>query len=90
MVQPPERNCSSRSDERIFDSVRHAICDNTKPILTETPANPTLKLGDIAAISSIANERSILHAADNTFLTPCWRRSANARSQRSKPAVSAQ
>ena len=36
------------------DAVRKAIRANTKLIFTETPANPTLKLTDIAAISKIA------------------------------------
>ena len=36
------------------DAVRKALRPNTKLIFTETPANPTLKLTDIAAISKIA------------------------------------
>ncbi|NIM01244.1 MAG: aminotransferase class I/II-fold pyridoxal phosphate-dependent enzyme [Acidobacteria bacterium] len=54
--------------------VREALRDNTRLILTETPANPTLKLTDIAAISEIAQERGIPHAVDNTFLTPYYQR----------------
>ena len=56
------------------NSVRKALRDNTKLIFTETPANPTLKLGDIAAISQIAKERKIPHAVDNTFLTAYFQR----------------
>jgi cystathionine beta-lyase/cystathionine gamma-synthase len=56
------------------EAVRAAVRDNTKLIFTETPANPTLKLSDIAAISKIAKERGILHAVDNTFLTPYFQR----------------
>jgi cystathionine beta-lyase/cystathionine gamma-synthase len=56
------------------DAVRAAIRDNTKLILTETPANPTLKLTDIAAISEIAKAKGIPHAVDNTFLTPYYQR----------------
>jgi cystathionine beta-lyase/cystathionine gamma-synthase len=56
------------------DEVRAALRDNTRLILTETPANPTLKLTDIAAISEIARQRSIPHAVDNTFLTPYYQR----------------
>jgi cystathionine gamma-lyase len=56
------------------DAVREAVRDNTRLIFTETPANPTLKLTDIAAISKIARERSIPHAVDNTFLTPYYQR----------------
>jgi len=55
-------------------AVRAAVRDNTKLILTETPANPTLKLTDIRAISDIARERGIVHAVDNTFLTPYYQR----------------
>ncbi len=54
--------------------VRKALRPNTRLILTETPANPTLKLTDIAAISEIARERGIPHAVDNTFLTPYFQR----------------
>ena len=56
------------------DEVRASVRDSTRLILTETPANPTLKLTDIAAISEIAKARSIPHAVDNTFLTPYYQR----------------
>ena len=56
------------------DTVRAALRDNTRLLFTETPANPTLKLTDIAAISGIARERGIPHAVDNTFLTPAYQR----------------
>jgi cystathionine beta-lyase/cystathionine gamma-synthase len=55
-------------------AVESALRDNTRLILTETPANPTLKLTDIAAVSSIARSRGIPHAVDNTFLTPYYQR----------------
>jgi len=55
-------------------NVKAAIRDNTKLILTETPANPTLKLTDLAAVSAIAKEHGIPHAVDNTFLTPYYQR----------------
>ena len=55
-------------------AVREALRDNTRLILTETPANPTLKLTDIAAVSEIARERAVVHAVDNTFLTPYYQR----------------
>ncbi len=56
------------------EEVRAAVRDNTRLIFTETPANPTLKLTDIAAISAIAKEKGIPHAVDNTFLTPYFQR----------------
>jgi cystathionine gamma-lyase len=55
-------------------SVQNSLRDNTRLILTETPANPTLKLTDIAAISEISRSRGIPHAVDNTFLTPYFQR----------------
>jgi cystathionine beta-lyase/cystathionine gamma-synthase len=55
-------------------NVRKAIRRNTKLILTETPANPTLKLTDLRAVSDVAREHRILHAVDNTFLTPYYQR----------------
>lgn len=56
------------------EAVRKAVRPNTKLIFTETPANPTLKLSDIAAISAVAREHDIVHAVDNTFLTPYFQR----------------
>ncbi len=55
-------------------AVAASLRNDTQLILTETPANPTLKLTDIAAISDIARERGIPHAVDNTFLTPYYQR----------------
>ncbi|MCY3768214.1 MAG: PLP-dependent aspartate aminotransferase family protein [Gammaproteobacteria bacterium] len=56
------------------ENVKEAIQDNTRLIFTETPANPTLKLTDIAAVSEIAQAREIPHVVDNTFLTPYYQR----------------
>jgi cystathionine gamma-lyase len=62
------------ADTSDSDAVAAAIRDNTRLILTETPANPTLKLTDVAAVSKLAREREIVHAVDNTFLTPYYQR----------------
>jgi cystathionine beta-lyase/cystathionine gamma-synthase len=56
------------------EAVRSALRPETRLILTETPANPTLKITDIAAVSGIAREAGVLHAVDNTFLTPYYQR----------------
>ncbi len=55
-------------------TVAGAVRSNTKLIFTETPANPTLKLTDLAAVSDIARKHGIPHAVDNTFLTPYYQR----------------
>lgn len=55
-------------------NVADAIRDTTSLIFTETPANPTLKLTDIAGVSEIATAHGIPHCVDNTFLTPFYQR----------------
>ena len=62
------------ADTASASSVRDAMRKNTRLILTETPANPTLKLTDIAAVSEIAKRAGVPHAVDNTFLTPYYQR----------------
>ena len=55
-------------------AVEASLRGETRLILTETPANPTLKLTDIAAVSAIARARGVLHVVDNTLLTPWYQR----------------
>jgi len=61
-------------------AVAAAIGPRTKLVFIETPANPTLKLSDIAAIAEVVTaaraERGlpIVLAVDNTFLTPVLQR----------------
>ena len=62
------------SDGSHPDKVAAAVRDNTTLFLTETPANPTMKCSDIAAISEIAKGAGAVHAVDNTFLTPYYQR----------------
>jgi len=53
------------------ENVRKAMRPNTKVVYLETPANPTLKLTDIDAISKIAHENEECKVmVDNTFATP--------------------
>ena len=61
-------------DAADIDAVRSAIRSNTAMVFTETPANPTLKVTDLAAVSSICGEAGVLHVSDNTFLTPYFQR----------------
>lgn len=53
-------------------AVEAAIRPETRLLLTETPANPTLALSDIAALSEIARANDLVHVVDNTFLTPYY------------------
>lgn len=57
-----------------LDAVGAAIRPSTKLIFTETPANPTLKVTDLLAISDICRSAGVLHVTDNTFLTPYYQR----------------
>src|SRR5215510_7847851 len=46
------------------EAVRVALRPNTKMIYIETPANPTMGVTDIAAVSKLATERNITLAVD--------------------------
>ncbi len=61
-------------DLRDLNQLESAIKPNTKVIWLETPTNPTLKLGDIAAISKMAKAKGILTVVDNTFASPIFQR----------------
>lgn len=52
------------------NALADAIQDNTKLIWIETPTNPTLKIADLKSIATLAKDRGILLACDNTFATP--------------------
>ncbi|HSM44109.1 MAG TPA: PLP-dependent aspartate aminotransferase family protein [Acidimicrobiia bacterium] len=56
------------------DAVAVAVNERTKMVFTETPANPTLKVTDLAAVSAICRDAGVLHVTDNTFLTPYFQR----------------
>lgn len=53
-----------------LELLESAINDKTKLIWIETPTNPMLKLVDLEGVVSIAKDRGILLACDNTFATP--------------------
>lgn len=50
------------------------INDKTSLIWVETPTNPMMNIIDIKAVSSLAQQHSILVAVDNTFATPYLQR----------------
>jgi methionine-gamma-lyase len=61
---------SSFIDATNVENVRKAIKPNTSLIFLETPANPTIGLTDIEAISKLAHEHNIPVCVDNTFCSP--------------------
>ncbi|WP_145047964.1 PLP-dependent aspartate aminotransferase family protein [Paenibacillus xylanexedens] len=57
-----------------IEEVKAAIQPNTKAVYMETPSNPTLKITDIAAVTSWAQEHELVTILDNTFMTPYYQR----------------
>ena len=51
------------------DEFAAAVTPDTRLVLIESPANPTLKLTDLALAAEIAHRADALLAVDNTFLT---------------------
>lgn len=56
-------------DMRDIKNVEAAIKPNTKLVISDTPANPTLTLIDVAALSKLCKEKNLVHMCDNTFAT---------------------
>ncbi|MBY6363029.1 cystathionine gamma-synthase [Rhodococcoides corynebacterioides] len=52
------------------DAVRAAVRPNTKLVWVETPTNPLLNVGDIAALSEVAHGAGAKLLVDNTFASP--------------------
>ncbi len=51
-------------------NVENALLRDTKLVFFETPANPTMKITDIKAVSDAAHEKGVKVFVDNTFMTP--------------------
>ncbi|MEE8310052.1 MAG: O-succinylhomoserine sulfhydrylase [Hyphomicrobium sp.] len=65
---------STLVDGRDLDAWKKAVRTNTKMFFFETPANPTLELIDIAAVSRLAKDAGALVVVDNVFATPMLQR----------------
>merc|ERR550539_556977 len=57
-------------DFRDPEIVKKHMKPNTKLVFSETPANPTLSLCDVEALSKIAKDHGAKHVVDTTFATP--------------------
>ncbi len=60
----------SAVDTANLDEVKAAVRPNTKLVFIETPANPTLKVTDIAGCAEIAHAAGARLVVDNTFMSP--------------------
>ena len=61
-------------DGRDLDAWKAAIQPNTKVFFFETPANPTMDIVDIRAVSALAKEHGIRTVVDNAFATSALQR----------------
>ncbi len=52
------------------EKLRAALSPRTRVVYFETPANPNMRLVDIAAISAIAKAHGVKTIVDNTYATP--------------------
>jgi len=57
-------------DTSDLDQVRSAIQSNTRLVYIETPANPILRISDIASVVEIAHNAGIPLAVDSTWASP--------------------
>jgi cystathionine beta-lyase/cystathionine gamma-synthase len=57
-------------DTSDLGALERALLDGARVLFLESPANPTLKLTDLAAASAAARAAGALCVVDNTFLTP--------------------
>ncbi len=61
-------------DTSNINNVEEAFRKNTKLVFFESPANPTMKLADVKAISDISHDRGASVMVDNTFMTPYFQK----------------
>jgi cystathionine beta-lyase/cystathionine gamma-synthase len=55
-------------------AIEAALRPETRLVFTESPANPTLKVTDLAAVSEMTRAAGVIHVTDNTFLTPYFQK----------------
>lgn len=61
-------------DTTDLEKVQHNLKKNTRMVFLETPANPTMKICDIAAICRMARQTGAVSIVDNTFATPMFQK----------------
>jgi len=61
-------------DTSDLNNIENAFLPETKLVFFETPANPTMKLTDIKAVSDLAHEKGAQVIVDNTYMTPYFQR----------------
>ncbi|AGC68949.1 cystathionine gamma-synthase MetB [Thermoclostridium stercorarium subsp. stercorarium DSM 8532] len=61
-------------DTTDVQNIKKCIRNETRAVFIETPTNPMMHVTDIAAVSKLCRENSLLLVVDNTFLTPYFQR----------------
>lgn len=61
-------------DSSDLTQIRDALRPDTRVVYIETPANPTMKISDIAGAAAIAHQHGALLVVDNTFASPFLQR----------------
>ncbi len=61
-------------DTTDLEKVQRNLKKNTRMVFLETPANPTMKICDIAAICGMARQTGAVSIVDNTFATPMFQK----------------
>jgi cystathionine beta-lyase/cystathionine gamma-synthase len=57
-------------DTSDLEQVQAALRPNTRMVYVETPANPILRIADIAALAQVAHQAGALLAVDSTWASP--------------------
>jgi methionine-gamma-lyase len=57
-------------DTSDIQAIENALRPNTRVLMVETPANPTMLVTDIRACAELAKENGIILVVDNTFASP--------------------
>lgn len=65
---------TSYADATSVGSFEKAITEKTRLIWVETPTNPLLKIVDLRPLATLARERKVWLAVDNTFASPYFQR----------------
>jgi methionine-gamma-lyase len=61
-------------DTTDLEKVQRNLKKNTRMVFLETPANPTMKICDIASICEMARQTGAVSIVDNTFATPMFQK----------------
>lgn len=64
----------SFTDFTDLEAINKAFLPSTRMVWIETPTNPTLKIFDIEAISSLCHSKNAISVVDNTFASPYFQK----------------